>query len=234
LRSPFSVAIDGAGNLYIADTSDNRIRKVSAATGYISTVAGSGTACSSTTAACGDGGSAIASGANLNSPTGIAVDGAGNLYIADLYDNRIRKVTAATGYISTVAGSGTQCSVATATCGDGGSATATGANLYEPAAVALDGAGNLYIADENDNRIRKVTAATGYITTVAGSGLACTPYTSVCGDGGSATASGAELYYPYGVAVDAAGNIYIADRADNRVRKVHAAVLRRLAVTVGQ
>ena len=225
LYYPTEVAVDGAGNLYIADSNDNRIRKVTAATGDISTVAGSGTECSPSTATCGDGGSATDSGVDLSYPNGVAVDGAGNVYIADSGDNRIRKVTVATGDISTVAGSGTACSGGTGTiCGDGGSATAAGAELNGPARVAVDGAGNLYIADTHDQRIRKVTAATGDISTVAGSGTGCTGGTgTICGDGGSATAAGAELYYPAGVAVDGAGNLYIADTDDQRIRKVTAA-----------
>ena len=223
LNNPWGVAVDGAGNLYIADRSDHRIREVNAATGLLSTVAGTGTACGLATAACGDGGLATASGANLNQPVGVAVDGAGNLYIGDSGDNRIRMVTAATGILSTVAGTGSACSPATAACGDGGAATATGANLNYPGGVAVDGAGNLYIADVQDNRVRKVTAATGILSTVAGSGNQCTPATSTCGDGGPATAAGANMRVPYGVSVNAAGDIYIADAGDNRIRKVTAA-----------
>ena len=220
---PRGLAVDGAGNLYIADSSDNRIRMVTAATGILSTVAGSGTACSSSTATCGDGSAATASGSNLNSPIGVAVDGAGNLYITDEYDNRVREVNAATGILSTVAGTGTACSSSTATCGDGSAATASGSNLNNPIGVAVDGAGNLYIADEYDNRIRKVTAATGILSTVAGTGTQCSPSTAACGDGNAATASGSNLNDPYGVAVDAAGDLYIADNLDYRIRKVTTA-----------
>ena len=153
LRLPAGVALDGAGNLYIADTANQRIRKVDAA-GVISTVAGDGTFGFG-----GDGGPATA--AQLYFPNGVAPDGAGNLYIADFNNQRIRKVDAA-GVISTVAGDGTF-----GFGGDGGPATA--AQLYLPSDVALDGAGNLYIADTANQRIRKVDAA-GVISTVAGDG----------------------------------------------------------------
>jgi hypothetical protein len=222
LNQPFGVAVDGAGNLYIADANDNRIRKVTVA-GILSTVAGTGTACGSTTAKCGDGGPDTASGANLSYPNGVSVDGGGNIYIADSSNNRIRMVTAATGYLSTVAGSGTGCSSSTPGCGDGGFATASGADLSFPTGIALDGVGNLYIADQGENRIRKVTVATGYLSTVAGSGSRCSSSTAACGDGGSATASGADLGDPQGVAIDSAGNLYIADNFNSRVRKVTAA-----------
>ena len=199
LHWPIGVALDGAGNLYIADEGNNRIRKVDAA-GVITTVAGDGTEGYG-----GDGGPATA--AQLRFPTGVAVDGAGNLYIADLRNYRIRKVDAA-GVISTVAGDGTE-----GYGGDGDPATA--AQLNRPIGVALDGAGNLYIADYWNHRIRKVDAA-GVITTVAGDGTR-----DRNGDGGAAT--GARLNHPAGVAVDGAGNLYIADRLNHRIRKVDAA-----------
>ncbi len=191
LYYPYGVAVDAAGNLYIADTGDNRIRKVSASTGIITTVAGNGSAGYS-----GDG--AAATAAELDKPFGVAVDAAGNLYIADTCDNRIREVSASTGIITTVAGNGSPYYG-----GDGGAATAAG--LAFPEGVAVDAAGNLYIADSYDNRIRKVSASTGIITTVAGNGSPATTAATA----GLATAAG--LYNPYGVAVDAAGNLYIAD-----------------------
>ena len=199
LNSPFGVAPDGSGNLYIADTGDQRIRKVDAA-GVIFTVAGDGTSGYN-----GDGGPAVA--AQLWSPNSVAVDGAGNLYIADSFNQRIRKVDAAGG-ISTVAGNGTRGSG-----GDGRAAVA--AQLNSPLGVALDGAGNLYIADRGNNRIRKVDAA-GAISTVAGDGRQ-----GYSGDGGAATA--ARLNSPFGVAPDGAGNLYIADAGNQRIRKVDAA-----------
>jgi sugar lactone lactonase YvrE len=201
LYGPGVVAVDAPGNLYIADLYDNRIRKVAAGTGTISTVAGNGTPGYS-----GDDGAATS--AELNYPSGVAADSAGNLYIADTNNHRIRKVAANTGTITTVAGNGTL-----GYSGDGGAAT--GAELDTPGGVAVDSAGNLYIADTNNHRIRKVAASTGTITTVAGNGTK-----SYSGDGGPAT--NAELHYPDGVDVDSAGNLYIADTNNHRIRKVAA------------
>jgi hypothetical protein len=210
---PQGVAVDGAGNFYIADKNNNRIRKVTASSGIIVTVAGNGTAGSS-----GDGGPAIS--AELDTPYGVAVDSAGNIYIADTYNNRIRKVTVSTGEITTVAGNGIY-----AYSGDG--AAATSAELAYPWAVAVDSADNIYIADIENNRIRVVntgsstitvagvTIAPGAIATVAGNGTA-----GYAGDGRAATS--AELNNPWGVAVDSAYNIYISDVGNNRVREVTA------------
>lgn len=196
LSQPIGVAVDGSGNLYIADENDCVIRKVNAA-GVISTVAGNETCGYS-----GDGG--LATSAELNLPSGVAVDSSGNLYIADLYNSVIRKVSPS-GVISTVAGNGTN-----GYSGDGGAATS--AELYSPNAVAVDNGGNLYITDAAINVIRKVTTA-GVISTVAGN-LSF----GYSGDGGPATL--AELYNPAGVAVDSSGNLYIADEENNVVRKV--------------
>ena len=202
LNRPEGVALDRAGNLYIADTFSHRIRKVDAATGNISTVAGSGEPGFG-----GDGGPATA--ARLYYPNGIAVDGTGNLHIADTYNHRIRKVDATTGSISSVAGTGTP-----GFGGDDGAAVS--AMLNWPHGVAVDGNGNLHIADRNNHRIRKVDAVTGNISTVAGTGML-----GFGGDGGPATA--ARLLWPHGVAVDGAGNLYIAGRFNQRIRKVNAA-----------
>ena len=217
LNNAQHVSIDSAGNLYISDNADNRVRKVSALTGIITTVAGNGTQCVSPTASCGDGGLAVS--ANLYYPNATAVDAAGNLFIADRGDNRIRKVSATTGYISTVAGTGTACANPTSACGDGG--LAISANLNAPIDLALDGAGNLFIADYNDNRVRKVTLTTGVISTVAGNGVSCSSPTATCGDGGTATS--ANLHLVRGIAFDTAGNGYISDMSDNRIRRVNAA-----------
>ncbi len=198
LSTPSSVAFDASGNLFIADRGNNRIRKVISGTGIISTTAGSGFNL-------GDGG--LATAANLYSPTCVTFDASGNVYIADYWHHRIRKVTTSTGIISTVAGNGNQ-----GFGGDGGLATA--ANLNFPTGVALDSTGNLYIADQN-NRIRKVNPVMGIITTIAGNG-----FTTFGGDGGIATI--ASLYLPYDAAIDSIGNLYISDFGNNRIRKVSA------------
>ena len=206
INRPYGVAVDAAGNLYIADTYNYRVRKV-AASGTITTVAGTGNPGDT-----GDGGAATS--AQLNSPGSVVVDGSGNLYIADVQNCRIRKVAAST--ITTVAGGaggGEAGGGIWGYAGDGGPATR--AELYQPGAVAADSAGNLYIADTYNYVIRKVTPG-GTITTVAGTGNF--GYT---GDGGQATS--ATLDVCYGVAVDTAGNIYIADTGNNRIRKVTVA-----------
>jgi sugar lactone lactonase YvrE len=184
-----AVVVDSAGNLYIEDTFNSRIRKVTTSTGIISTVVGNGTAGYS-----GDGGPATS--AEVGDHTqGVAIDSTGNLYIVDRDNNCIRKVTATTGVISTVAGNGTP-----AYSGDGGPATS--ATLNDPTAIAIDTFGNIYIADTNNCRVRKVMGSTGIISTVAGNGAEGTS-----GDGGSALS--AEIGYPYGLAVDSIGKIYI-------------------------
>jgi uncharacterized protein (TIGR03437 family) len=205
LNDPQGVAVDSAGNLYIADEHNNRIRKV--AGGIITTIAGNGSEGFS-----GDGGPATS--ATLELPFGVAVDSAGNLYIADFENSRIRKVSG--GTITTVAGNGS-----VGFSGDGGPATS--ASLAFPAGVAVDSAGNLYIADSDNNRIRKVTGGT--ITTVAGGGACC------YGDGGPATS--ASLRYPEGVAVDSAGNLYIADTSDGRIRLVTGGTITTVAGSGG-
>ena len=197
LKYPGVVAVDGSGNLYIADTYNHRIRKVDT-TGTITTVAGTGERGYG-----GDGDPAIE--ASLNVPAGVAVDNSGNLYIADLGNDRIRKVDTS-GTITTVAGTGEL-----GYSGDDGPAIE--AQLKYPRHVAVDGSGNLYIADTYNHRIRKVDT-TGTITTVAGQGGI--GYAS--GDGDPAVE--VSLSYPQGVAVDGSGNLYIADSQEHRVFRV--------------
>ncbi|MFF1377448.1 hypothetical protein [Streptomyces sp. NPDC058308] len=196
LHYPYGVAVDGSGNVYIADTHNHRVRRITPE-GAITTVAGNGDA-----GFVSDGGPAVAT--RLNYPTDVAVDGAGNLYIADRHNHRIRKVTP-DGNITTVAGNGNAGFIS-----DGGPAVATPLNY--PWSVTVDEAGNLYIGDTNNHRVRKVDTR-GTITTVAGTGQA--GYVS---DGGPAVAT--KLHYPFGVALDSAGTLYIADRYNHRVRKV--------------
>jgi sugar lactone lactonase YvrE len=202
LRWVRGVAVDSAGNLYIADSGNDRIRKVSG--GVITTVAGNGTYGYS-----GDNGPATS--ARLRSPTGVAVDSAGNLYIADQSNSRIRKIS--NGVITTVAGSGTF-----GYSGDDGPATS--AQLRFPTGVAVDSAGNIFIADSDNMRIRKVS--NGVITTVAGNGTF-----GHSGDNGPATS--AQLAPPRGIAVDSAGNVFIADRDNFRIRKVSGGVITTVA-----
>ena len=192
LLYPWGVAIDTEGNIYIADTINDRIRKVTKSTGIITTVAGTG----SYWAPSGDGG--LATLAKVYRPRGVAIDTAGNIYIAGQGNGVIRLVTKSTGIITTVAGIPDEIGY----FGDGGPATS--AKLGNPTDVAIDAAGNIYIADTENSVIRLVTKSTGIITTVAGTGTG--GYT---GDGGPATS--ATFYYPYNVAIDAAGNIYIDD-----------------------
>jgi trimeric autotransporter adhesin len=200
---PDAIAADRAGNLFIADSGSNSVRRVSAS-GIVTTVAGNGAVGFG-----GDGGPAAQ--AQLSEPLGLAVDDAGNLYIADAGNRRIRKVSSS-GVITTVAGNG-----ATGSSSDGGAATE--AAFAGPQAVALDSAGNLYVADcdctwdgDGSARIRKISPA-GLITTVAGNGTS-----GFSGDGGPAT--GAQLSGASAIALDAAGNLFIADDYNYRVREV--------------
>ena len=201
--NPRGLAVDRAGNLLFADSGNNRVRKLDRSSGVISTIAGTGVSGFS-----GDGGSAVA--ARLDGPTGVALDPLGNLYIADGTTdghNRIRKVEAETGVITTIAGNGFQ-----GFSGDGG--LATQAQFHSLGGLATDASGNLYIADNYNNRIRMVSAATGIISTVAGKGTA-----GVGGDAGRAV--DAELDNPLSVAVDADGDLYIADSDNFRIRRVN-------------
>ena len=205
---PAGLAANAAGDLYVAAYANQGVRQIDT-TGVIRTVAGTGHVGLS-----GDGGPATE--AELNYPNGLALDEAGNLYVADSCNQRIRRIDTA-GVITTVAGSGPP-ALDLSDCqdflgdfaGDGGPATE--ARLKNPLDVALDAAGNLYIADTVNNRLRKVDSA-GVITTIAGTGEI-----GFSGDDGPAIE--AELCAPSGLTLDAAGNLYIADRCNERVRKI--------------
>jgi hypothetical protein len=195
LSAPFAVAVDASGDIYIADYTNNRVRKVSAS-GIITTAAGNGNAGYS-----GDGGPATS--AQLNGPIGVAVDPSGDVYIADSQNYRIRKLSS-NGAIATIAGNGGD-----GYSGDGG--LATSAELAGPCGVALDAAGNLYIGDTGNGRVR-VVSPSGIITTVAGS----TWYGGYSGDGGPATA--AQLDDPWGIAIGTTGLVYVADSGNSAIR----------------
>ena len=203
LRYPYGAALDGSGNLYIADAWNHRIRKVDSA-GIVTTIAGSGTEGYG-----GDGGPAVR--AQLSHPQGVALDGSGNLYIADAWNHRIRKVDSA-GIVTTIAGGGTPGGGRGRFGRDSG--LAVRARLKYPQGMALDAAGNLYFADIGNHRIRKVDAS-GIMRTIAGTGGA---YGGFGGDGGPALQ--AMLFSPRGMAADKAGNLYIADIGNHRIRRL--------------
>lgn len=202
LDLPTAIAIDSAGNIFIADTNNNRIREISG--GKISTVAGNGNQTYS-----GDGGLATAAG--LDSPNGIAIDSAFNLYIGDTHNQRVRMVAAATGIITTIAGTG-----AKTFTGDGAS---TGAALARPRGVAVDSTGAVYVADSDNDRIRKISSNT--IATVAGNGSE-----GFSGDKGSSTS--ASIDTPRAVATFSSAVLF-ADTLNNRVRAVNNSVVNTVA-----
>ncbi len=216
---PEHIALDNSGNVYIADKNNHRIRKLDPA-GKVTTVAGTGVA-----GRAGDGGDPTS--AELNTPKGVWVDGSDNIYIADTENCRIRMVDTTDPEditITRVAGKGgdPKCLYS----GDGG--TARSAEINKPHAVFVDASDNLYIADTDNHRIRKVNGSTQIISTVAGNGTACDRLINPdCGDGGPATA--AELNKPKGVAVDSSENIYIADTNNHAVRMVNSAGISTMA-----
>jgi trimeric autotransporter adhesin len=210
LDTPVGLAVDGRGDVYIADQAANQIRKVSP-DGRISRFAGSFERCR-TAPRCGDGGRAV--NARLNRPWAVAADGTGNVYIADYLDDEIRKVSP-NGTITRFAGTGRHCTPQHG-CGDGGPARS--ARLFMPAGVAVDRAGNVYIADSNDHEVRKVFP-NGIVTRFAGTGRVCASARG-CGDGGPAFL--ATMESPFGVAADASGNVYVTDFERNDVRRIDA------------
>ncbi len=201
LSGPYGMVVDSSDNMYVVDGPNNRVVRIDAATGALTLVAGNGTASSA-------GDSGLATQASLNHPIGVALDAAGNLFISEMQGQRIRRVDATTGIITTMAGSGVA-----GWSGDGGSAAS--AQLASPMGIATDAAGNLYIADAGNARIRRIDAQTGIITTVAGNGaFAFTP------DG--VAASGASLAQPQWVSVDQAGNLLVSEWASARIRSINA------------
>jgi hypothetical protein len=209
LYLPTSVALDASGNIYLSDYGNDIIRKIDAGTGNISTVAGNH---SLGPGYSGDGGPATA--AELNNPACVTLDHAGNIYFTEYNNSVVRKVDKSNGLISTIAGNHT---MGTGFSGDGGPATM--AELAHPWGVSVDGSGNLFFSDQFNNVIREVSSL-GNINTIAGNYLDGFGYN---GDGGPATA--AELYSPAGVALDATGNLFIADNNNNLIREVNSVTI---------
>lgn len=200
LNSPQGVAVDTSENIYLSDSSNNRIRRIDAATGTITTIAGDGA-----TAFAGDGGPALK--ASLNLPRSICLDPLEkNLYVADTKNHRIRRIDLGSGTITTVAGNGLE-----GFSGDG--QLAVSASLASPESVALDAAGNLYIADTHNQRIRRVAADTKLISTIAGDGHA-----GLAPEGHPAIA--ASLSLPRGLTTDAKGNLYVVESSNHRVLRI--------------
>ncbi|ADW68666.1 Ig-like domain repeat protein [Granulicella tundricola] len=201
LDSPTALAITPTGDLYLADTHNHAIRRIDAATQIITTVAGTGTPGRSP-----DG--TLATKAQLDTPTAIALDSSQNLYIADTRNHIIRRVDATTHLITTLAGTGTQ-----GFSGDAGPALA--AQIDTPTGLALDASNNLYLADTHNHRIRRIDAVTHIITTIAGNGTPA--FTS-----DNIAATSATLYLPRGITLDPSGNLLIADSANHRIRRIDA------------
>jgi sugar lactone lactonase YvrE len=189
-NNPNGVAVDSSGNVYVADSFNSLIRKITSG-GVVTTLAGSGSIGST---------NGTGTAASFNAPTGVAVDSSGNVYVAEIGNNLIREISPA-GVVTTLAGSGSQ---------GAANGTGTAASFNRPFGVAVDASGNVYVADSLNNLIRKITPG-GVVTTLAGSG-------SQGSDNGTGTAASFNL--PQGVAVDSSGNVYVADSLNNLVRKV--------------
>lgn len=198
---PSGIAVDVAGNIYVSDEQYSSIRKIDMATGVITHIAGGIDGIPGFT-----GDNALASGARLNGPRSLTLDATGNIYFVDSGNQRVRKINKVSGIITTVAGNGIF-----AYSGDDG--VATSASLSNPSSVAVDANGNVYIADYQNFRVRKVNSTTGIISTVAGTGIQ-----GYSGDGGLATQG--KLDAPSGVILDADGNLIISDTYNQRIRKV--------------
>ena len=214
--SPRGLVYDAAlQSLFVADRDNNVVRQVNLNTGQVSTVAGTGTS--------GDGGTNIpATSAALKSPKAVAVSGNGLiLFIADTFNNVVREVNLPTGIITTIAGNGTA-----GFTGDGGQATS--AELFDPSGLAVDSAGDVYVADTDNNVVRKVTAGTQVITTIAGTPPPAGPPPTVGGQpnagysGDNGPATSAKLFQPFGLALNGAGTtLYIADSSNNAIRRIN-------------
>ena len=206
LAEPSGLSLDTSGNIFIADSKNHRIRKVTVSTGIITTVAGNGTGGYTV------GNNIAATSSALDSPHDVAVDASGNIFIADTQNGRIRKVAASTGVMTTIAGTGVISYFPPPT------SVATEYNIYAPTGVTLDTSGNVYIAGSSDPCIFKVTASTGTIAIVAGTGPIGEGRQDYNGDNQLATK--ALLNFPGWVALDASGNIFISDTGNRRIRKV--------------
>ncbi len=203
-RALSSVYTDSSDNIYLADANNHRIRKIDKKTSIITTIAGSGVDGAGAGSYSGDGG--MATDATLNAPSGICMDKFQNIYIADMDNHRVRKVDHVSGRISTLVGNGIH-----GYSGDNG--PAINANIWSPAELSFDSSGNIFFTEYDNHIVRKVSALTGIITTVAGTGSQ-----GYSGDGGPATA--AKMYKPFGLYIDKAQNIFVAEWGNGVIRRI--------------